>query len=133
MCMQETQQTTEVKESTTRADGAQVERQTVNQVTRTPGVVMAQRVIWFVVGLINILLLTRFILLLLGANLDAGFVEFIYTITNPLVAPFVGIFGTPVYGQFMIDWSSILAIIVYSLIAWGIVKAMTLSRPQDEV
>lgn len=131
--MQETQQTTEVKESTTRADGAQVERQTVNQVTRTPGVVMAQRVIWFVVGLINILLLTRFILLLLGANLDAGFVEFIYTITNPLVAPFVGIFGTPVYGQFMIDWSSILAIIVYSLIAWGIVKAMTLSRPQDEV
>ena len=133
MCMQETQQTTEVKESTTDVDGAQVEQRTVSKVERTPGVIMAQRIIWFVVGLINILLATRFVLLLLGANLDAGFVEFIYTITNPLVAPFVGIFGTPTYGQFMFDWSSLLAIIVYSLIAWGIVKAMTLSRPQDEI
>ena len=133
MCMQETQQTTEVKESTTDVDGAQVERRSVSRVERTPGVIMAQRIIWFVVGLINILLAIRFVLLLLGANLDAGFVEFIYTITNPLVAPFVGIFGTPTYGQFMFDWSSLLAIIVYSLIAWGIVKAMTLSRPQDEI
>jgi len=131
--MQETQETTEVKESTTRADGVQVERQSVSQVTKTPGIVMAQRAIWFIVGVINILLITRFILLLLGANLDAGFVEFIYSITNPLVAPFVGIFGTPTYGQFMLDWSSLLAIIVYSLIALGIVKAMTLSRPHDEV
>ncbi len=133
MCMQETRQTTEVKEATTDVDGAQVEQHTVHRVERTPGVIMAQRIIWFVVGLINILLATRFVLLLLGANLDAGFVEFIYTITNPLVAPFVGIFGTPTYGQFMFDWSSLLAIIVYSLIAWGIVKAMTLSRPQQEI
>lgn len=131
--MQETQQTTEVKESTVRDDGTTVERQTVSRAAPTPGIVMAQRVIWFVIGVINVLLLTRFILLLLGANLDAGFVEFIYWVTTPLVAPFVGIFGEPVYGRFMFDWSSLIAIAVYTLLAWGIVKLITLSRPQDEI
>lgn len=133
MCMQETQQTTEVEKTVTDVDGAQVEQRSVTQTTRVPGVVMAQRVIWFVVGLINILLITRFILLLLGANNDAGFVTFIYNITAPFVAPFVGIFGEPTYGQFMLEWSSLLAITVYSLIAWGIVKLITLSNPRQRI
>ena len=131
--MQETRQTTEVKDSTTNVDGTQVERQVVQRTTHTPGVIMAQRIIWFIVGLINILLAIRFILLLLGANRDAGFVDFIYGITSPLVAPFVGIFGEPTYGRFMLDWSSLLAMVIYTLIAWGIVKLLTLSRPQDEI
>jgi hypothetical protein len=131
--MQETQQTTEVEKTVTDVDGAQVEQRSVTQTTRVPGVVMAQRVIWFVVGLINILLITRFILLLLGANNDAGFVTFIYNITAPFVAPFVGIFGEPTYGQFMLEWSSLLAITVYSLIAWGIVKVITLSNPRQRI
>jgi hypothetical protein len=131
--MQETQQTTEVEKTVTDVDGAQVEQRSVTQTTRVPGVVMAQRVIWFVVGLINILLITRFILLLLGANNDAGFVTFIYNITAPFVAPFVGIFGEPTYGQFMLEWSSLLAITVYSLIAWGIVKLITLSNPRQRI
>ena len=131
--MQETQQTTEVEKTVTDVDGAQVEQRSVTQTTRVPGVVMAQRVIWFVVGLINILLITRFILLLLGANNDAGFVTFIYNITAPFVAPFVGIFGEPTYGQFMLEWSSLLAIAVYSLIAWGIVKLITLSNPRQRI
>ena len=94
---------------------------------------MAQRVIWFVVGVINVLLAIRFTLLLLGANRTAGFVDFIYSITSVFVAPFVGIFGEPTYGRFMFDWSSLLAIVVYSLIAWGIVRLITLSRPQEQI
>lgn len=132
--MQETQQTTEVEKTVaTDTEGNRVQQRTTTQVTKTPGVVMAQRIIWFVVGLLNILLITRFILLLLGANNDAGFVTFIYNITAPFVAPFVGIFGEPTYGQFMIEWSSLLAIIVYSLIAWGIVKLITLANPRQEI
>ena len=129
--MAETQQTTE-REIVTRADGTQVERE-VSQVPPASGIVMAQRVIWFVVGVINVSLAIRFTLLLLGANRTAGFVDFIYSITSVFVAPFVGIFGEPTYGRFMFDWSSLLAIVVYSLIAWGIVRLITLSRPQEQI
>ncbi len=125
---------TEVQETNTQVDDATAQRQTVSRTTtKVPGRVMAQRIIWFVLGVINILLLTRFVLLLLGANHAAGFVDFIYSVTDVLVSPFVGIFGTPTYGVSVFDVSSLLAIVVYSLIAYGITKLITLGRPREEV
>ena len=131
--MTETEQTTEVQETTTQPNGARVERQNISRTTQTSGIVIAQRIIWFIVGVVNALIAIRFILLLLGANQSAGFVDFIYGITAVLVAPFVGIFGQPTFGQFMFDWSGILAIAVYSLIAWGLAKLITLTRPREEI
>lgn len=131
MYMPETQRTTEVNKTTTEPGGAQVVQREVSQAT--PGAVLFKRSVWFILGVINALIALRFIFLLLGANRDAGFVDFIYTVTSPLVAPFAGIFGEPTYGQFMFDWSSVLAVIIYSLIAWGITKLATLTRPREEV
>ncbi len=131
--MTETEQTTEVHEATTQADGTQVERHNVSRTSTTSGIVLAQRVIWFIVGVIDVFLAIRFVLLLLGANQGAGFVDFIYGLTGIFVAPFVGIFGAPTYGQYMFEWSSLLAVIVYTLVAWGIVKLITLARPQEEI
>ena len=131
--MTETEQTTEVQQTTTQPNGARVERHNVSRSTQTSGVVVAQRVIWFVVGIINVLIAIRFVLLLLGANQNTGFVDFIYGITEVFVAPFTGIFGQPTFGQFMFDWSSILAIAVYSLVAWGLAKLITLTRPREEI
>ena len=131
--MTETEQTTEVHETTTQPNGARVQQRSVTQSTQISGIVVAQRIIWFITGVINALIAIRFILLLLGANQSAGFVDFIYGVTGVLVAPFVGIFGQPTYGQFMFDWSSILAIAVYSLIAWGLAKLITLTRPHEEI
>jgi len=131
--MQDEQQTTEVQETTTRADGAHVRRNTTVLTDQPSGVVIAQRIVWFIVGVIDVLLAIRFVLLLLGANHSAGFVDFIYGVTAILVAPFVGIFGEPTYGKFMFDISSLLAIIIYSLIGLGIVKLITLSRPHEEI
>ena len=131
--MTEIEQTTEVQETTTRPDGARMQQRSVSHTSQTSGVVIAQRIIWFIAGVINILIAIRFVLLLLGANQSAGFVDFIYGITGALVAPFVGIFGQPVYGQFTFDWSSVLAIVVYSLVAWGLAKLLTLNRPKEEI
>jgi len=131
--MTETEQTTEVHETTVQPNGAQVEQHNVSRKTQTSGVVIAQRFIWFIIGIVNVLIAIRFVLLLLGANQTAGFVDFIYGITGVLVAPFVGIFGEPTYGQFVFEWSSLLAIAIYSLIAWGIVKLLTLTRPREEI
>jgi hypothetical protein len=131
--MPETQETTEVRETSAQPGGAQVQRSSVSQTTRLSGVGVAQRIVWFIVGVIDALIAIRFILLLLGANRDAGFVDFIYGITGGLVAPFTGIFGQPTFGSFMFDWSSVLAVIVYTLIAWGVVKLITLTRPREEI
>jgi hypothetical protein len=131
--MPESEQITEVRETSAQPDGTQVQRQNISRSTQVSGVVTAQRIVWFIVGIINVLIAIRFALLLLGANQSAGFVDFIYGITSVLVAPFVGIFGQPSYGEFVFDWSSLLAIAVYSLIAWGIVKLLTLSRPREEI
>jgi len=51
--------------------------------------------IYLVFGILEGLLGIRFVLGLLGANPAAGFAQFIYGITDPLIAPFVGLFGQP--------------------------------------
>lgn len=131
--MQEDLQETEVRETTTTDGNTTVTRQAALRTDHTPGVVIAQRIVWYVAGLITAIIALRFILLLLGANREAGFTDFIYSISAPLVAPFVGIFGEPTYGTSVFELSSVLAIVVYLLIAWGIAKLFTLGRPRDEV
>ena len=126
-------QETEVRETTTQDGNTTVQRQTVAQREQTSGVVVVQRVVWFIAGLISVIIALRFILLLLAANRGAGFTDFIYSLSAPFVAPFVGIFGEPTYGTSVFEVSSLLAIVIYLLIAWGIAKLFTIARPKDEV
>jgi hypothetical protein len=51
------------------------------------------RFIWFIVGIMVVLLAIRFVLLLAGADPGAGFAQLIYGLTNWMVAPFAGLFG----------------------------------------
>ena len=131
--MQEDKQETEVRATTTQVGDTSVERQTVSKKVQTPGVVVAQRVVWFIVGLISIVIALRFVLLLLGANQSAGFTDFVYSLSSVFVAPFVGILGQPTYGTSVFEISSLLAIAVYCLIGWGIAKLLTIGRPQQEI
>ena len=80
------------------------------------------QLVWLVFGVGIALIAIRFVLLLLGANPDAGFTDFIYTVTNPLVRPFEGIFGAPDLQTGVLDPASLVAIVVYSLLAWVVAK-----------
>ena len=131
--MQDEAQQTEVRETVAQDGNTTVERQSVARRSQVSNVVVMQRVVWFIVGVINTLIALRFVLLLLGANQGAGFTDFTYTMSAPLVAPFVGIFGEPAYGRSVFEISSLLAILVYTLIGLGIAKLITLARPQDEI
>jgi uncharacterized protein YggT (Ycf19 family) len=77
------------------------------------------QIVWYVLGLINILLLLRIVFLLLGAK-DVGFASLLYVITEPFVSLFKGIFPAPTAGGAYFDTAAILAIVVLSLLAWGI-------------
>ena len=78
--------------------------------------------IYLIFGIIEVLIAIRLVLKLLGANPEAGFASLIYRITAPLVAPFVGLFGSPQLNGMVLELEAIVAIIVYGLVAWGLAK-----------
>jgi hypothetical protein len=88
------------------------------------------QIIWYVTGVVQVLLAIRFIFKMLGAN-TVGFVEFAYSITDPLAVPFIGIFNVSTSGKYIIEWSTIIAMIVYFLIAHGIVKLLKILILQE--
>lgn len=87
------------------------------------------QIIWYILGLIEVLLVFRVVLKMLGANQYVGFTSFIYAITTPLAAPFSGILGTSISGSSLFEWSTIIAAIVYLCVAWGLVYLMDLIYP----
>lgn len=85
-------------------------------------------IIYVILGIVVALIILRVVLKALAANTGASFTSFVYGITNPLVAPFQGIFSTPHTGNGSVfELSSIVAIIVYALIAWAIVRLASLA------
>ena len=64
----------------------------------------------------------RLLLRLLGANEASGFVTFIYDLSHIFVGPFNGIFNDQALGRSVFEASTLIAMIIYALIAWGIVS-----------
>ena len=80
-----------------------------------------ERVIWFIVAVLDSLIAIRFFMKLLGASYQADFVRFIYGITGPLVAPFRGIFQPSGSGNYVLEPESLIAMAIYLLIGWAFV------------
>lgn len=89
----------------------------------------SNQIIWYILGVVEVLLVFRLVLHALGANSYVGFTSLIYSITTPLVTPFNGILGTTVAGSSIFEWSTIIAAIVYICIAWGLVYLLNLIYP----
>ena len=77
---------------------------------------------YFVLAVLEIILLLRLFLRLLGANEASGFVSFLYNLSHIFVAPFNGIFNDQALGRSVFETSTLVAMIVYALLAWGIVS-----------
>jgi len=81
----------------------------------------AAAVVGFIVGAVDILIAARFLGKLLGASSQSAFVNFIYQVSGPLVAPFKGIFGNGGSSSNSFETASLVAIVVYAVIGWGLV------------
>ena len=84
---------------------------------------MVAGLIYGIGGFIEALIGLRFVLKLLGANPDSGFVNFIYSWSLPFVAPFANVFGqdntttgTGVVVSSVFDWTALIAFIVIGII-----------------
>ena len=112
-------------------DGAVVREQTNSIETKPNSKNTAVNIIWYLYGLLAAFLVLRLILKLLGANSNNGFVGFIYSVSGALNAPFANIFGVTtsdtVTNGSQLEFSVIVAIIVYALIAFGVAKLLTLN------
>ncbi|HET7141704.1 MAG TPA: YggT family protein [Candidatus Limnocylindria bacterium] len=79
-----------------------------------------RRAVWLIFGVIIALIGIRILFLALGANAGNGIVDAIYSITEPLVAPFRGIFSldqVQLTGQSQIDVGAFVAIVGWLLVA----------------
>lgn len=58
----------------------------------------------------------RFVLALLGASEQAGFVQFVNGLTNPFYAPFSNIVARPAVNGGMLDFPLLIALLAYALL-----------------
>ncbi len=87
------------------------------------------QVIWYGLSIIEALLGFRVLFKALGADPFSGFVSFVYATTDPLALPFQGIFRISVSGTNVIEWSTLVAAVVYLLIAYGLVEFFQFIKP----
>jgi hypothetical protein len=85
------------------------------------------RLVYFVFGLLEVLLLFRLVLKLLAANPSAGFTTLVYQVSDPFVALLRGVFPTPSASGSVLGLFTILAMIVYGVIAWAIVQLILIA------
>src|SRR5579864_8424840 len=81
----------------------------------------ATAVVGFIVGIVDILIAARFLGKLLGASSQSAFVHAIYQVSGVFVAPFTGIFGDTGNRTNTFETASLVALVVYAVIGWGLV------------
>ncbi|MEO7617446.1 MAG: hypothetical protein ABIS59_01240 [Candidatus Saccharibacteria bacterium] len=97
------------------------------------GVLLAERIVSFIVGAVESLLGLRLLLAVfnyLGVITTANeFARIIYQITNPLVAPFSSLFNSTYSDPGV--WTIAFAMIVYAIIGYGIKSLIRIGRPRE--
>lgn len=116
--------------------------ETVNQVMTTPVLVEAttpqkfEYYIYFFLGVLEVLLAFRLVLKLMGASMTSTFVGFIYGLAGFFTLPFEGIFRRGftqgIETTSVLEPATIVAMIVYALLAWGLVKLVRLQSGERQ-
>jgi hypothetical protein len=104
------------------------ENRTTTEVTtvRSEPSLRAEQAVWLLTGVVDALLIIRFVFKLLAASSQASFVTFIYNLTQLFTGPFHGIFNSAASGRNVFEPESLVAIAIYSLIGWGLARLVRL-------
>ena len=85
-------------------------------------VAQIKQIIWFVAGVFEVLLAVRLALKLTAANQASDFTQLMFGLTEPLVALFLGIFPNASANSFEFEPASVVAMVVYFLVALGLTQ-----------
>ena len=95
----------------------------------------ASAVVWTLTGFVEILVAMRIIFKLIGAHASNGFVRTIYDLSGVFVNPFQGIVRDLSSGSFTFEINSLIAMLIFVIIAWGVLKLfwliLTVTEPSD--
>ncbi len=102
-----------------------IERQVIMdepEVVYDDGIFQSAQVVDYVLGIVEVVLGLRFVLELFGANAGNWFVGAVYGLTGVLMAPFHAIFHTTVTQGATFEWSVLVAMVAYALLALAIIR-----------
>jgi len=92
--------------------------------------IQTRNIVYYILGVIEVLLAFRLIFKLLGASKASEFVSFLYLVTQSIIAPFSGIFRSTItrgaVTQSIFEPATVIAMIVYAIIAIGVVSLVKL-------
>lgn len=86
----------------------------------------ATNLIWWFTGIVEGLIGLRVVLRMMGANPNNSFANFIYTLSDVFVWPFQTLLNNPSSEGIVLEISSLIAMIVYLLLAWVFVELLWL-------
>ena len=91
------------------------------------------QLIWLLLGILEAMIAIRIGLMLIGANPDSLIVSMIYGFTSLFLFPFSGVIGSPSAGNMVLEVSSMFAMLIYALLAWGVERVVWLAfyRPRE--
>ncbi|MEP6894058.1 MAG: hypothetical protein ABI986_00490 [Chloroflexota bacterium] len=93
------------------------------------------QLIWLLFGVLEVLIALRIGLLMVGANPASPIVVLIYGFTSLFLFPFTGLIASPTFGGFVLEISSMFAMLIYALVAWVVERTVWLIfyRPRGPV
>ena len=107
------------------ANVATADRTYQPDVRRSYNLTRLAQFVWLLAGVLSTLFAVRIALKLLVANQTAGFAQFITNVTAPFLAPFAGLITNPTLSNgSVLEMTTLVAMLVYALLAWGIVKLL---------
>src|SRR4030042_4504387 len=79
----------------------------------------ATQMILLLLGLLEAAIALRVVFKLIAVNAANPFAKLLYGVTNLFLAPFKRLVGNPTSGNNVLEITSVIAMLVYLLIAWG--------------
>lgn len=106
-----------------------ISRATDNQTT--------EYIVYFLFGVLESALAFRILFKLAGASVNSSFVRFIYGLSGMFMLPFEGIFrrgfAQGIETTAVIEPSSLVAVLVYAVLSWGVVRIIRILSREVQV
>jgi hypothetical protein len=84
------------------------------------------QLIWLLTGSLEALIGLRIILKLIAANPANPFAALTYSLTDLFLWPFFGLTITPAFENMVLEISSLIAMVVYAVLAWVLIRLLWL-------
>ncbi len=97
--------------------------------------IKATQIIWLLLGLLEAAIALRVVFKLIAVNAANPFAKLLYGLTHLFVGPFTSLVRNPASSGMVLEITSIIAMLVYLLIAWGIERIVNVAfyRPRGPV